>query len=215
MLKQVKSRAEVFCLFCTFMFRTALYILLLILSSCSIRSGKIILRAVNHTKQAPPEQLDAISADLLVKTEISKSDSIAEPTEIVSPVPLSSPVEVQNVDELLEEQSTIRKVVTEKSIRRKGAFSIAAGVAAVGLTAVGMTMAFAGAPLVILWFLGGLLLALFGLRLSISAKRDISTLTDRSTLKWLEKPATVGFIINVGVLILFGLLFLIVGVNLL
>lgn len=83
------------------------------------------------------------------------------------------------------------------------------GALAVGGIVYGMILLVGGMLSGYLLILGAGLLAYLGMKLAMSSKRDIDTLSNRSTLQWLNRPATIGFVFNVSVLIAFGLLLLI------
>lgn len=96
-------------------------------------------------------------------------------------------------------------IASEKRIRKKGFFSMAAGAIAGAAVVTGVIAAmFNGFAWGLLLILGGILLAYLGIRLSLSAKKDIDTLSSRSTIAWLNRPATIGFVMNIVVLILCG-----------
>ncbi|MFN3342087.1 MAG: hypothetical protein ACK40M_05275 [Flavobacteriales bacterium] len=96
-------------------------------------------------------------------------------------------------------------IASEKRIRKKGFFSMAAGAFAGAAVVTGVIAAmFNGFAWGLLLILGGILLAYLGIRLSLSAKKDIDTLSSRSTIAWLNRPATIGFVMNIVVLILCG-----------
>lgn len=126
-------------------------------------------------------------------------------------IPDASAVEKNNLPVAIPSaaKSKTFRPITEKSIRTKGFLSISSGVAAGSSLVYGLIIIVSGIAWGFLLLLAALLFAYAGIHLSLGSKRDIDTLSDRSTKAWLNRPATLGFIINVSVLILLGLFLLI------
>lgn len=109
-----------------------------------------------------------------------------------------------------EQQTSVKiaakKPVTEKRIRAKGFGSIGIGLTASTALGGGLVLFFGGVPLGLLLIFAGAVLAFLGMKLALSAQRDADSLTARSTMDWLRRPARIGGTINVIVLLVSGLI---------
>lgn len=99
-------------------------------------------------------------------------------------------------DQINSGNSASGRASNENLARRKGFLSIATGAAAIGVVAAGIVMMSGGGSVFLLFILAGGLLAFAGVRLAVSAKRDLDLMSERSTKNKINRPATIGFIMS-------------------
>jgi hypothetical protein len=179
--------------------------------SCGMRqyTSNIRLRPVENTEFTTAHQEEPNTQNLEVfnpSEKSSKEDSLTLLHPNQASIPADSYAEVMHSKKYQAPEARKKKPVTEKRIRSKGFGSIGIGVVSSGSVASGLVLFFGGTPLGLLLILGGAILAFLGMKLALSAQRDADTLTARSTMAWLRRPARIGGTINVIVLLVSGLI---------